>query len=498
MLQHAKPSRWQNLLVILALMALPVIASEPAIPPAAAPEPADPGAAVSPVTDSAALAEDATDAGTLAPDSPSDSETQAEAEGPAAIPEQSAQETAEALVIDMRSTLDRAEAPALQPESTLVEEYRAAIKEAELAGGAYSGAISEHLLGLGTTLQQLNRHEEAVEVLKRGVHLSRINSGLYGAEQLALLRSEIRSHMAMGNFEVVDERQRYLYRVERRSLSRSTESTAALIRQAEWQRQAYLLEVGEPETQTGRLMVMWDLYRMALNESIDIYGEQALELKTPLEGMIETQYLFAGYRGYRYDPSSSGSDGQAMAMTNQSYRRGESVLKAILEVNTLNEAGPVQQIHDTVAVGDWAWWYGKFRDAQMYYSAAMGLIDALPEGVAPDLKTRIFGDATILPQLEDIRPLPDHEPHENGSLVIGFDLTDTGRVTNVERLKEPDVEEEKAIRRLVRALKNTRFRPPFADGMPVAVEGLVWSFEPQAWRALVPDAPEPTEATQEG
>jgi len=500
-LQHAKPSQWLIIVVLLACTGWTALADDgsdntapmevtaPAV--GTQPDPTGDDAGQQDASDNPdPVADAAVDGGSAGPDSGDDPQDDGA--------DTSARETAEAMVIDMRSNLDRAKAPAPQAESRLVEEYQNAIREAELSGGAYSGAIAEHLLGLGTTLQQLNRHEEAVEVLKRGVHLSRINSGLYSSEQLALLRSEIRSHMAMGNFDVVDERQRYLYRVERRALSRSSESTEALIRQAEWQRQAFLLEVGEPETQAGRLMIMWDLYRMALNESIDIYGEQAIELKAPLEGMIATQYLFAGYRGYLYDPSSSASDLQAAAMTNQSFRRGESVLKAILEVNVLNKLGPEQQIQDTVALGDWAWWYGKFNDAEIYYSQAMTLIDELPEETAPALKDALFGAPVALPRLEEIRPLPDHDTLEDGALVIGFDLTDTGRVTNVERLREPEVEEEKAIRRLVRALKNTRFRPPFSDGMPVRVEGLVWSFEPEAWRVMVRDEPEFEISTGEG
>ena len=106
----------------------------------------------------------------------------------------------------MRGQLDSTPTPAavLAPESRLVEEYREAIRQAELAGGAYAPALTEHLVGLGTTLQQLKRHAEAVEVFKRGVQLARINSGLYSAEQLTLLRGEILSHMALGDFAVVD------------------------------------------------------------------------------------------------------------------------------------------------------------------------------------------------------------------------------------------------------------------------------------------------------
>ena len=498
MQQHAKPCQWLILLVILTVSGLPAHAADDSSvtaigteTDAVTPPALDEGSDVANSAEQTGYFPDPADSSEepAPPNGNIESETEAD---------KSALETADAMVIDMRDNLDRTTAPIPQPESQLVAEYQTAIREAELSGGAYSGAIAEHLLGLGTTLQQLNRHAEAIEVLKRGVHLSRINSGLYSAEQLALLRSEIRSHMAMGNFDVVDERQRYLYRVERRSLSSSTESTQALIRQAQWQRQAFLLSVGEPETQAGRLMIMWDLYRMALNESIDIYGEQALELKKPLEGMIETQYLFAGYRGYQHDPSSSASELQAAAMTNQSYRRGESVLKAILEVNMLNNLGAEQRIDDTVVLGDWAWWFGKFNDAQTYYSEAMTLIEALPEDSTPGLVNTLFGQPTILPSLEAIRPLPDHGTREDGELVIGFDLTETGRVTNVERLREPEVEEEKAISRLVRALKNTRFRPPFSDGMPVAVEGMVWSFEPVAWRAMAPGEPAPGEASEEG
>jgi hypothetical protein len=163
------------------------------------------------------------------------------------------------------------------------------------------------------------------------------------------------------------------------------------------------------------------------------------------------------------------------------------VLKAILEVNVVNNMGAEQNIDDTVALGDWAWWFGKFNRAQIYYSEAMSLIEAIPQEDRSARLVNLFSQPTALPLLAGNEPLPQHETREDGTLVIGFDISDTGRVTNLERLREPEVEEEKAIRRLIRALKKTRFRPPFADGMPVAQEGLVWSFEPVSWRGLAPD-----------
>jgi len=491
MLQHAKPSKTQKLLLLAVLVAGAGMANSNELDAAASttttPEPLSAQASLAPqdpatqaTHSEAAEAMDQPDGGV----SPSDNAK------PLNGAENTATDDAAALVIDMRGQLDRAPTPAtvLAPESQLVEEYREAIRQVELAGGAYASGLTEHLVGLGTTLQQLKRHAEAVEVFKRGVQVARINSGLYSAEQLTLLRGEILSHMALGDFAVVDERQRYLYRVERRSLTSPADSSQALLRQARWQRQAYLLEIGDPETQAGRLMLSWDLYRMALNETIDTYGDRSLELKTPLIGMMETQYLFAGYRAFSPTRSTSKSPGDGMVpLTNDAYRRGESVLKAILEVNTINRMGVEQNVADTVALGDWAWWFGKFNRAQVYYSEAINLIEAIPEEERSDEMSQLFSQPTPLPLLAGSAPLPQHEMREDGTLVIGFDISGTGRVTNLERLREPEVEEEKAIRRLVRALKNTRFRPPFADGMPVAQEGLIWSFEPVSWGGLTPD-----------
>lgn len=292
-----------------------------------------------------------------------------------AVPETAASNPADAMVIDMRNTLDARPSPEPVAESTLVLEYQAAIEAQEQLGGAYSPGMTEQLLGLGTALQQLNRHEEAVDVLKRGAHIARINHGLYSAEQLALLRSEIRSHMAMGQFDQVDERQRYLYRVERQSLANQSDSAEALMRQAQWQQQAFLMRVGDPETQMGRLMVTWDLYRLALTQMIEIHGNSAPQLRRPLMGMLTSQYLFAGHRGYPYYQASKDSDAKLAGLTSTAYKRGVAVLNALLELDAANEVSLEQQAQDTVALGDWAMWFGKFSEAEIHYATAMGLIE---------------------------------------------------------------------------------------------------------------------------
>src|SRR5210317_1965679 len=64
--------------------------------------------------------------------------------------------------------------PATQPGlevNTAQQEkaYRDAINSIEAALGAYGPGLSEQILSLGSNLQSQGRHEEAVQLFKRGV-----------------------------------------------------------------------------------------------------------------------------------------------------------------------------------------------------------------------------------------------------------------------------------------------------------------------------------------
>ncbi len=169
-----------------------------------------------------------------------------------------------------------------------------AISRLESRDGAYSAALPEQMLSLGLALQQQERHGEAVDIFKRGVHLARINNGLYCPEQIPLLNGEIRSSIALGEYARVDELQEYLYRVQLRSHASGEQRAAALLQQAGWHFNAYQLGIGEQGAE--RLMAMWELYRLAWSDINSTLGETAPELLPPLYGLLRTQYLISEYR----------------------------------------------------------------------------------------------------------------------------------------------------------------------------------------------------------
>ena len=275
------------------------------------------------------------------------------------------------IVIDMAAPLEPERAPPAPTEPSALGVYRGYIESMETNAGAFAPGLTEQLLGLGLNLQALDRHAEAAKVLKRGVHVSRVQSGLYAADQIPLLRAEIRSLIALGRFDEVDEHQRYLARVESEALTGTPASIAALIDQGEWAEQAWDLRLGDQEAHPEHLARSWEYYRLAYNQSTQLYGERSLELLKPLEGMLRLQYRFADLQ--RENASNSPFDGSSYRQTSAlggAYRRGEAVLSTIFGLKMVNGSSAGEQARDLTRLGDWARWMGRRSDSRSYYDKA--------------------------------------------------------------------------------------------------------------------------------
>ena len=425
--------------------------------------------------------------------------------------------------------------------------YRDAIKGIESVHGAYGPGLSEQILSLGTTLQSQGRHEEAVQLFKRGVHLARINDGLYSAQQLPLLQGQVASHIALGQYAEADERQHYMYRVQLRTMDNSQVRTQALMQQAKWQYNAYQLGLGEAGFL--RLMAMWDLYRLALTDTLDREGETSPALLPPLQGMLRAQYLIAAYQP---EDGYSGADDLGArqqlhrfnAYRAQSYEKGNAVIMAIYDIEQKQEeAQPTQAATETVAaaeietdtdtetsteskpeteteslsfapaelgqppvapngttavaedaqapaqggeanpglasaralvmLGDWRLWHEEREQAFKAYG------DAIAELVQRDDAQlqidRVFAEPVALPDLDGLRPLPPPAASAESNILLEFGVTHKGRVVDLERIDENEVNTAQA-NRLMRKLRKTKFRPRFENGEPVDTEKMVRAY----------------------
>lgn len=365
-----------------------------------------------------------------------------------------------------------------------IQSYREVILDLERNEGAYSPAIAEHLLSLGSALQQAGRHAEAIDAFKRGVHLSRINGGLYGSEQIPLLQSQIRSHIALGDFAAADERQVYLYRVQLRTLSSGPRRANALIAQAGWQKQAYELRLGEHGF--NRLMNMWDLYRLALNDIIEREGETSPKLLPPLYGMLRAQYLISDYQsesssgfGSEYDFAERQGQSRFNAYRAQSYKKGLAVIRAIHDIEVATpDPEPTAVARSHMRMGDWMLWHGEDDEAMAYYQQAIAELTGLED--AQILEEQLLGTPVALPALEGVEGLPLVVPRERGNAVLEFDVTARGRLVELDRIDDNEDNEAK-VNRLMRQLRKTQFRPRFEAGEPVDTKNVVWAYDSNTW-----------------
>lgn len=363
----------------------------------------------------------------------------------------------------------------LGSDRTDLDSYRQAIRDLESGRGAYAGALPEQLLSLGISLQRAGEHEEAVKVLKRGVHLARINNGLYSPEQIALLQREIASHVALGQYDAADERQHYMYRVQMRNMKKGLSRAQAFMDQAQWQYNAYQLDLdgaGYP-----RLMSMWDLYRLALNDIISREGDTSPTLLEPLEGMLVAQYLIGLHPVDQGSPEGLNGQQQANrfnAYRAQNYRKGRAVIQAIYDVQVANHGENTRESAEAlVMLGDWNLWQGQ-RDTAMtaYQQAVTELVAA---GTAQQDIDAFFAEPVALPNVTGARDLPPAVEPADNTLQVAFTVNESGKVTDMERIDENDVSNGLA-NRVMRKLRKTQFRPQLTMGEAVVTENVTRAY----------------------
>ena len=263
--------------------------------------------------------------------------------------------------------------------------------------GAYDPRQQESLWNTAIELQIQGRHEEAIPVLKRATHLSRISDGLNAASQLPYVRAEIRSYRALGELALADERHTYLSRIEKQVLPSGPEKIDALLRQAEWHQYALLEDIDEEEAIQARMGKAWNFYRRALNESVATYGESSVELLPALHGMVRAQYLLAGHQGVGGAmPGNMRRERTSPSQSKAVFKRGISLLIAMQQLNRDRLlASREVQAEDLIRMGDWAWWTGNRNFAFEFYGDAIKLANGEVLNRGPAANAELAGEEDI-------------------------------------------------------------------------------------------------------
>ncbi|MBI2994613.1 MAG: hypothetical protein HYY48_10620 [Gammaproteobacteria bacterium] len=403
-------------------------------------------------------------------------------------------------------------APVAVPTQT-INQLLEAIREREREGGPYDSQLGEQLSSLGLAYQRNGEHAQAVQTLNRTLQIKRVNEGLQSMGQLSTLESIIENNIAVKDWEELDRNYQLLLWLHRRNFESDDQRLLPIIdKMGRWKLQAYrdkLLEQNPDVT----LREAEDLYRQTIKLLEKQYGKTDARLIDPLYGNASTEYEIMretmkkpldSFRSASRAPLfNTISYQQVCARTRQgvicrvipvvtgggnlgalaseqnskdmqihySLQKAKRSLSQIVDIFEANPNLPRRSYGlALVHLGDWYMFHRQPGAANDHYKKAYAAL--VESGTSKEDIDNLFGKPAGVPSLQ--LPLPDVEKklsEERQYVEVAFDVSKTGRVTNIEVMADPD--DSSGIRRKVRKmLTESRFRPRLENGEPVDTVGL--------------------------
>jgi tetratricopeptide (TPR) repeat protein len=349
--------------------------------------------------------------------------------------------------------------------------------------GAYSKELVPELRQLGAALFADGQYPDAVENYRRAIHLLRVNEGLNTATQTGMVEQLIEAYFEMGDYIAADDQQAYLFRIRKANLSPSDpEMFAAVERLADWHRAAYLGQLDR--YRYPRIVDLIDLYSDVADAIEEERGENSRHKLPYLRGKLRTEYMLSIYPGESEEGLrvEAGQRDEAdlpdltklrfVGFRNDNFRNG---LATIREMRTVLESDPdttSQEMADIlVTKGDWYQWHRRYAQAIRTYREAWAYMEGKPD--VSGWRRSTFGSPLELPSEVVFQPgrMPLRLYHD-AEVRARFMVSRHGTAEEIEILSPGRDENQPAVTRGYKYLRDMRFRPKLEDGVVVAVDAV--------------------------
>jgi hypothetical protein len=337
------------------------------------------------------------------------------------------------------------------------------IAEEEARNGPYSANLIELLTSLGLAYQEYGEDVLALTVLDRALYLKRVNEGLFGMDQAALLERLIDSELAIGRVESAEDLRAKLLALARRN--RRDERSAVIFSEAAEREvdryETYLREGLPPSLTIGDPMAPQREADAGVGRARRLYGEAMWALVgNPRENREEmadlekrlarTYYLEASGRGRWYQ----GADDPLYDLGLMSYMRLVDYSEA-----TTSPSGAVDYVRSLVELADWSLLFSRNGTAMKRYEEAYDLL--VERRVSAESIEELFPTATpvFLPAFD---PAPLGGTVVTGSagyVDVDFEIGKYGQPRKVTIVAVAGENAAAASKQLAFAIGNGRFRP---------------------------------------
>jgi tetratricopeptide (TPR) repeat protein len=384
-----------------------------------------------------------------------------------------------ALVVPVGS--DGAEAVGLNaPDADAIERLQQRLEEQRLADGPYAPGAAETLSDLARILEMRGQLAQALARREEALHLIRVNEGLYSAAQGPVLRAMLDSLRAARDFEALDQRYAYYYRLYGAGRPPFNELRwAATMEYFDWQREALRRELdGDPRerllelhaTQAELLATVAEDPAFDWRWLLDLTRSQLATLYI-VEDLVQPEIQLlrrsqvTRVRGDElrdFDPLRERLENLQRLARAQGRMLVEAALQRVPDAEVAARAGL------RLDLADWLQWHGSTRSAREMYDTVWQELEAAGRD---DLLEQWFARPQPLPRGTFLAPL---DRLRSNALRVRIDVSAYGRVqVGSDGVPEERASEFSTLRRLLRA---SRFRPAFRNGEPIDVRDLATSW----------------------
>ncbi len=340
--------------------------------------------------------------------------------------------------------------------------YQAAIALLDKRAGFLSPRLINPLVGLGETYVRSEQYPQATETYARALRVNHVNEGFYNLEQMKIRDGLTEGYLGLQDLAKANFHQEAQLYVHKRKLGADNPE---LIEP--------LTKLGRWYDRSGQAESARFAYQSAARLAETAGGENAAALVEPMLAIAET------YRQQALlppDPDSSQSPDTLLPLSGMMLRKALGILEQ------QQPPDPAQRARVLVELGDLYLLWDKRKIAADRYAEAWQALSSDPalkeqrdEYFAQP--TRIAGPAAprIFPVPSPKSPRPNRADLEPGFVVLRFNVSPVGRVTDV-TVVEADpanlLEEQ-----VSRATRGTLFRPRYVDGAAVAANDLILRHE---------------------
>jgi tetratricopeptide (TPR) repeat protein len=388
--------------------------------------------------------------------------------------------TAAVRVVDMTRSQFGADAPELaNPLTNLgttyyrmreygeaLDAYRAAITALESQNEATDLRLVRPLHGMGSALLGMNRNDEALLPLKRGLDIIRNRDGLHAVSQLPVLKSLIAGYVATGRMADAGREQEYAYTVAEMSYGKQDpRMLGPLDDLARWYEE------------TGRFVAARLLHTRAAQIADAAYPE-GVQAIPALRGIARSFRLIAAY-GESQDSINAAAQAYPDLFnggpTNPALvapsTNGELALRAALARLAGIPTQAALRGAVLVDLGDWYMTGNKQSRAQETWRDAWRELKSVNDTSLLDQPAPV---TYVAPAVAVSRHQRDPAEHIEQQVQIRLAIDASGRVREA-TVANPSPERESAEKAVMNAARIAAWRPAFRDGAPVAVDDYLFS-----------------------